>query len=152
YNAVLNLSAPQARAAFDLLSGEVSASAKTALVEDSRFLREAAIDRLRAAFGTVGATRTPGVAYAADAKRVPAPATTDGVSLWSNGLGSFGRWNGDGNAAALKRDTGGFVAGADGLVGDTWRLGLLAGYSRTTFNVRDRSSSGSSDNYHVGLY
>src|SRR5262249_54368495 len=86
YHAGLNLSAPQARAAFDLLSGEVSASEKTALVEDSRFLREAAIDRLRAAFGTVGAARSPVMAYAADAKLVPAPATTDGFALWSNGF------------------------------------------------------------------
>jgi outer membrane autotransporter protein len=152
YNAVLSLSAPQARAAFDQLSGEVNASANTALVEDSRFLREAAIDRLRAAFDTVGATRAPVMAYAADAKLVSAPATTDRFAVWGNGFGSFGHWNGDGNTATLKRDIGGFVAGADGFVRDTWRLGLLTGYSRTAFNVKDRSSSGSSDDYHVGLY
>jgi outer membrane autotransporter protein len=36
-------------------------------------------------------------------------------------------------------------------VGD-WRLGLLAGYSRSSFDVDDRASSGSSNNYHLGLY
>ena len=29
---------------------------------------------------------------------------------------------------------------------------MMAGYSHTTFNVRDRASSGASDNYHLGLY
>ncbi|WP_211413012.1 autotransporter outer membrane beta-barrel domain-containing protein [Bradyrhizobium iriomotense] len=152
YNAVLNLSATQARSAFDQLSGEVHASAKAALIEDSRFVREAAADRLRAAFDTVGAVHSPVMAYAADDRLVLAPATTDRVALWTRGFGSFGRWSGDGNAAALRRDTGGVLIGADGIVGDTWRLGLLGGYSRTGFNVKDRSSSGTSDNYHAGLY
>jgi len=35
---------------------------------------------------------------------------------------------------------------------DTWRLGAVAGYSNTSFDVKDRQSSGSSDNYHLGLY
>jgi fibronectin-binding autotransporter adhesin len=35
---------------------------------------------------------------------------------------------------------------------DTWRFGAVAGYSRTTFDVKGRHSSGASDNYHVGLY
>lgn len=38
------------------------------------------------------------------------------------------------------------------MVGENGRLGLLAGYSRTSFDVDDRSSSGSSDNYHLGVY
>ncbi len=38
------------------------------------------------------------------------------------------------------------------LVADTWRAGVLGGYSRSTFNVKDRNSSGTSDDYHVGLY
>src|SRR5690606_372306 len=33
-----------------------------------------------------------------------------------------------------------------------WRLGLVAGYSHSSFSLGERSSSGSSDNYHLGLY
>jgi outer membrane autotransporter protein len=44
------------------------------------------------------------------------------------------------------------VSGLDAIVAETWRAGVLGGYSRTTFNVSDRASSGQSDNYHVGLY
>ncbi|MCL2636571.1 MAG: autotransporter outer membrane beta-barrel domain-containing protein, partial [Betaproteobacteria bacterium] len=50
------LSAPNARAAFDALSGEIHASAQTALIEDSRFVREAATDRLRSPSGNAGAS------------------------------------------------------------------------------------------------
>ncbi|MFX5801330.1 hypothetical protein ABTE09_19665, partial [Acinetobacter baumannii] len=59
YNAVLNLSAPQAQYAFDRLSGEVHASARTVMIEDRRFLRGAVNDRLRAAFSGVGAATMP---------------------------------------------------------------------------------------------
>ncbi|WP_181832850.1 autotransporter outer membrane beta-barrel domain-containing protein, partial [Bosea caraganae] len=49
------LSAAQLGTALNSLSGEVHASAKTALVEESSALRSAALDRLRSAFGSVGA-------------------------------------------------------------------------------------------------
>ncbi|RDJ20331.1 hypothetical protein DWF00_14190, partial [Bosea caraganae] len=55
YNSLLMLDAGSARTAFNQLSGEVHASAKTALVEESSALRSAALDRLRSAFGSVGA-------------------------------------------------------------------------------------------------
>ncbi|EZQ15294.1 hypothetical protein CF98_12720 [Halopseudomonas bauzanensis] len=58
------------------------------------------------------------------------------------------RWE----AARLNRSTGGFLMGTDAPVFDTWRFGAVAGYSRTSFDAKDRYSSGSSDNYHLGLY
>ena len=69
YNAVLQLDASPARAAFDAVSGEIHASAKTALIEDSRFVRNAAIDRIRTAFDAVGAVSTPVICllYTSDA-------------------------------------------------------------------------------------
>ncbi len=150
YDAVLNLSAEQARYAFDQLSGEIHASAKTALIEDSRFLRNAVNDRLRAAFDGVGASGSA-VTYENGVPR-PVAANTDGFAVWGQGFGSWGHTSGDGNAARLNRSTGGFFVGADAPVFDTWRFGAVAGYSQTSFNAKDRHSSGSSDNYHVGLY
>ncbi|MFZ2154972.1 MAG: autotransporter domain-containing protein [Bradyrhizobium sp.] len=149
--ALAGLDLTQARGAFDQLSGEVHASAKGVMVEDSRFLREAAMDRLRAAFDGVGAVSMPVMAYALGEPML-APATTDRFAVWGRGFGSWGQWNGDGNAATIKRDIGGFFIGADGLVADTWRVGAVSGYSRSNFRVADRNSSGSSDNYHAGLY
>ncbi|TPJ24349.1 hypothetical protein FJ425_21270 [Mesorhizobium sp. B2-7-2] len=150
YNAVLNLSAPQAQYAFDQLSGEIHASAKTALIEDSRFVRSAVNDRIRAAFDAVGASGT--VTTYVDGKPVTVKANTDRLAVWGQGFGSWGHTHGDGNAATLNRKTGGFFVGADAPVFDTWRFGAVAGYSRTDFNVKDGHSSGTSDTYHLGLY
>ncbi|MGO4717310.1 autotransporter outer membrane beta-barrel domain-containing protein, partial [Bradyrhizobium sp. 2TAF24] len=151
YNAVSNLSAPQARSAFGQLSGEIHASAKTAMIEDSRFVRSAVNDRIRAAFDGVGAANGPVTTYI-DGKPVPVAATTDRFAVWGQGFGSWGNTNGDGNAARLNRSTGGFFIGADAPVFDSWRFGAVTGYSRTNFDVKDYRSSGWSDNYHIGLY
>jgi outer membrane autotransporter protein len=151
YNAVLSLSAQQARSAFDQLSGEIHASAKTALIEDSRFIRNAVDDRIRAAFDSVGASSGTVVTYE-DGKPRAVAATTDRLAVWGQAFGSWGHTDGNGNAARLNRSTGGLFVGADTPVFDTWRFGAVAGYSRTNFDVDSRHSSGSSDNYHVGLY
>lgn len=152
YDAILHLATDaDARRAFDQVSGEVHASAKTALIEDSRFLRNSINDRVRAAFEGVGAMGGTVVTYENGQPRL-APANTDRLALWGQGFGSLGHTGSDGNAARLTRSTGGFFMGLDAPVLDSWRLGAVAGYSRTSFNVKDRASSGSSDNYHLGLY
>ncbi|MCT7378693.1 autotransporter domain-containing protein [Chelativorans salis] len=144
-------SAEEARAAFDALSGEVHASAKSALIKDSRFVREAAAGRVRAAFGGVAADAVPVLAYGPEGRGI-APADTERFAAWGQAFGSWGRWDGDGNAAALDRDIGGFFLGADMAVADTWRLGVLTGHSRSTLEIDERTSSASSDNFHLGLY
>lgn len=139
------------RSSFDQLSGEIHASAKTVLLEDSRYVRDAANERLRSAAGAVGASAAPVLASAGGGARL-APATAMGPASWIQGLGSWRQTDGDGNAAQVKSSTGGFLLGADAPVSDAWRLGLMAGYTRTDFDVRDRASSGDSDNYHLGAY
>nr|WP_234903066.1 autotransporter-associated beta strand repeat-containing protein [Ensifer adhaerens] len=151
YNAITNLSAPQARNAFDQLSGEIHASAKSALIEGSRFARNAINERLRAAFDSAGASNGTVTSYVGG-NPVEVEATTDRLAFWSQGFGSWGHTDGDGNAARLNRSTGGFFAGADVPAFDNWRFGAIAGYSHTSFDVKERSSSGSSENYHAGLY
>lgn len=146
----LTMTGAQARAAFDTLSGEIHASMQGALVEESHFLRDAAVGRLRAAFGTVGAmlapVQTPGVT-----RMESAPATTDLPATWGQAFGAWGHADGDGNAARLDRRTGGFLLGADASVED-WRLGGLIGFSDSSYDLDDRYSSGSSRNYHIGAY
>lgn len=132
------------------LSGEIHADINGALVEDSRFARDAANRRLQSAFDAVSA---PALTTASiDAGGVhAAPANTDGIVIWSEALAMTGDANGSGDAADFDRTTAGFVGGADIPVGD-WRLGVLGGYSRSNFHVDDRASSGSSDNYDLGIY
>ncbi|UNK79197.1 autotransporter domain-containing protein [Sphingopyxis granuli] len=128
FDAVLNLSTAQAQNAFDQLSGEIHASARTAMIEDSRFVRSAVWDRLRGA------------------------ANGDRGGLWGEGFGSWGHTGSDGNAARLDRSGGGLLMGADGAFGGNVRVGAVTGYSRTTLDVDARGSSGQIDSYHLGVY
>jgi outer membrane autotransporter protein len=148
---VVQLDAPAARSAFDRLSGEIHASARSALIEDSRFVREAALDRLQAgACGVSGAD----VTLAVERSGGPADTGCDGAQTvaWMRALGSWGRIAGDGNAARLGRSTGGLLLGADRQFPGDWRLGALAGFSRTRIDAPVRNSSGQSDSVHLGLY
>lgn len=144
-----------ARRTLNQLSGEIHASAKTALIEESRLLGTAMNDRLRSAFGSVGAA-TLDYGYTADlapTTRGPMPLPqAERFAVWGQGYGSWGRSAGDGNAATLKRSTGGFLLGADAAVFDNLRFGIVAGYSRSDFDVANRFSMGESDNYHLGVY
>ncbi|RVB66166.1 autotransporter domain-containing protein, partial [Mesorhizobium sp. M7A.F.Ca.CA.004.06.1.1] len=140
-----------ARLALDAASGEVHASAKGMLIEDSRFVADAATARVRAAMGDVTAPAMPVMAYGEGGPEL-VEANTSRFVVWGQAFGSWGTASGDGNAAGLDRSTGGFLAGGDTAIGDAWRVGLLTGYSHTSFDVDDRASSGSSDTYHIGLY
>jgi len=126
FAAAVNLSADQARPAFDQLSGEIHGSARTALLEDSRFLRDAVQDRLR----------EPGTGFA----------------IWGNAVGSWGHWASDGNAARLNRSINGFVLGADAPVLGTARLGLVGSYASASFDAQARGSSGKRESYEIGVY
>ncbi|TFL13039.1 autotransporter outer membrane beta-barrel domain-containing protein [Pusillimonas caeni] len=153
YDAIAQLPDDEAliRSSFDALSGEIHASARTALIEDSRFVRNAANDRVRAAFATPGASTAPVQAYGSALTPTQVSASDSGPVVWSQAFGSWGSTDSDGNAARLDRDAKGLLIGADRRVG-AWRVGLLAGYSRSDFKARDRASSAKSDNYHLGLY
>jgi outer membrane autotransporter protein len=128
YNALAYLpTAAAAQAAFDQISGEIHSTARGQTVQDSRFVREA----LSAVMQQPG-ERKPG--------------------LWVSGYGSWGRTDGNANAANVKRDIGGFFVGAETGLGENANIGVLAGYGSATINVADRASSASTDDVHVGAY
>lgn len=132
------------------LSGEIHADINGALVEDSRFVRDAANRRIRSAFDAVAAPSSTTAALDDNGLHA-APANADGIVIWSEALATTGDVKGSGFAADFGRETAGFVGGADAPVG-SWRLGILGGYSHSRFDVTDRASSGSSDNYDLGIY
>ncbi len=125
---VAGLGESAVRPAYDALSGEIHASAKGMLVDDSRFVR----DGLNA--------------------RLLAGEATGERGFWMSSFGSWAKADSDGNAASLEHNTGGFLGGADAVFLEDWRLGLAGGYSRTSFDVDGRNSSGTSDNYSLGVY
>lgn len=142
FTAVLNLSDEEAGAALDVLSGENHASTRTALVEDSRFPREAALDRARTAVRAVAAGGQPPAH-----RRI-----SDSLAFWGEGFGSWANWNGDRNTAELDRSIGGFFLGADAEVHQDFRLGVFGGHDSARFKLNRRSSSASADTAHLGVY
>ncbi|MDE7548661.1 autotransporter domain-containing protein [Acetobacter fabarum] len=150
--AVSQLGLRGARAAFNALSGEVHASARTALIQDSFFVRQAALDRLDNAgcdkASADGTIRTADLRTQRDDG-----CHTDRAMLWGEAYGSLGHNTGDGNAATMQHSTAGFVMGADAPVMQTWRVGGLVSYGRSMFDIGGgRASSGHSNNVSVGGY
>lgn len=111
------------------LSGDIHGTVRGVLLEDGRFVREAALARLREA-GSAGVAGAPGP--------------------WGHGYGSWGTIGSDGNALAAERSVGGFVGGLDGVVAGDWRLGMLAGYARS--EVTAGTGKADADSYQLGLY
>ena len=120
------------------LPGEIHASLKSALLDDSHFIRDAANNRLRAAFGDVAAPSLPVLAYGPDGVE-PQTAAGDGFAVWGQGFGSWADWNGNNQVPGLDRSVGGFLVGGDAPFGENARIGALAGYSRTSI---DEAESG----------
>jgi len=140
-----------ALAAFDLLSGDMHASAQGALIEDSSLVRDAATARIRAAF-EAAPVDLPALGYGEDVRLDAAASGPNRLALWGQAVGGWGRTGGDGNAAALDRSVAGFLAGGDAAIAENWRLGALAGYTHTNFDAAQRVASGSSRNFHAAIY
>ncbi|WP_425062091.1 autotransporter outer membrane beta-barrel domain-containing protein [Pyruvatibacter mobilis] len=132
-DAVIVLSQADARAAFDSLSGEIHASAAGLFLQNSRFARTAAGNRVRASFNTP-------------------EEGAGGAGVWVHGYGNWGDTDGDGNAASMDQTAGGVFFGADAEIFDGWRGGLMAGYGDTSFDVDARTSSADADSYTIGAY
>lgn len=127
YDAVVGLGAADVQGAFDDLSGDIHASTKGMLVDDSHYVRDAFNARLLG-----------------DASQ--------GHGFWTSAFGAWARSESDGNAGSLAHSTGGFAGGADTVLADEWRMGFAGAYSQTSFDEASRGASGTSDNSSLGLY
>jgi len=121
FDPLVRLSSAAAGAAFDQLSGEIHASTRGALFEDSRFVREAML------------------AGREERRR-----------LWVHGYGSWGETEANGNTAALDRNSSGLLAGFDLPIGSHWSARLGGGYSHARFSADALVSTARLDTWHVG--
>ncbi|MGO1069047.1 autotransporter outer membrane beta-barrel domain-containing protein [Lysobacter sp. CA199] len=128
WNAVAVLSAEQARAALDSISGELHASTQTALIEDALSIQHAVLD-----------------GYTDSQQR-------GDMRVWIKALGARAQTDATHETAKLERDSSGLLFGADWALGQNWRLGALAGGGKTRNDVDARGSRSESDNLHYGLY
>ncbi|MGB5938024.1 MAG: autotransporter domain-containing protein, partial [Rhodanobacter sp.] len=134
YDALVKLDVPQARRAFDQLSGEIYPSTLAALTEDDRYLRDAVNRHLL------------GLGEGVDGR------TADGTGAWLSTWGHWGRDDGDSNAASLRANGSGLLLGVDRSVGTDSRLGLLLGHGQNSMDVAGRTSSAHVLNHQLGVY
>ena len=172
---VLFETAAGARQAYDALSGEVHGTVQSEILDDSLYVRQAILGRLRQAGFThapdvmgalgfagpvtvAGSGESPVLGYASasgfPAKAPPAAAPRFGsdVAFWSQGVGALGHIDGDGNAASARRDLAGFFSGVDARFGEFARIGLAGGYTHSSLSVDARASSAGIDTAHLGAY
>lgn len=124
----------QVGAALDALSGELHAATPMALVESSRYLRDAALSR-------AVAVRSPGAADDAAG------------GAWVQAIGGSGKLDGDANAARTDSNSNGLLVGADHVFGSGWQVGGLVGTGRTDIKqAAGRGARSEIDNTHFGAY
>lgn len=149
---VAALNAATTPGALDQLSGEAYATTATSMVEDSKFVRDAALARIRGAFGRVSAPAMSVLAYGETGAAPIAAAAATPFAAWGQGYGSWANYDGDGNVASADRTIGGFAVGIDHSIGDAVRLGVLAGYAQSSVDVDARNSSADVETASVGAY
>lgn len=156
YEAIVRLVGPTAQEAFEQLSGEVHTSGIPVLTGGSGNVRGIVSQRFQGTFGgTPSASAFPLTSYASYGSYGASDLDAGGPgrdAIWGQVFGSWGRTSGDTRGASIRHDDGGFLVGADAVLSETWRVGAFGGYSRSTFSAADRASSGSSDNFHLGLH
>ena len=147
---VVGTSTADARAAFSSLSNaSIHASAAGVLSEQSHFLRDAVLDRLRQDFpmSDTPASANSVFSYAGDAPTAPAVAAlptkkTRAVAaplgpvyaVWAQGLGSWGSLSGNRNVARTDNSIGGVISGVDLTFNRMLRLRFAGGYSQSNFS------------------
>ncbi|KRA70628.1 hypothetical protein ASD78_17440 [Lysobacter sp. Root667] len=126
----------QAMDALDALSGELHASLRSVLIDDSRHVREASLARAQAGSG----------AFDAAAEGEAQSATW--IQLLKNG----GSLHADGNAGEVGYNGDASLLGYDYRFGNGWRLGVLGGLGRSDARLGARRSRGEVRSRHLGLY
>ncbi|WP_244464853.1 autotransporter domain-containing protein [Martelella endophytica] len=123
------------------LSGEIYASALTALQNEADGVRDAIHARLGASFDD-GAPAANGVGGAPVA----------GMTAWISGYGNWGNTFSTSNTASMSTSLGGTIGGLDAPIGDSGRLGLAVGFGSQRFKSSALNASGQAGSTSVALY
>lgn len=124
----------QAPSALDQLSGELHASTQAVLIENSRVLRQAALDRQR---------------LAQDGRTIGLDAKNQGV--WVQLPRQSGQFAGDTGTSRTAHSSTGLLLGFDHTLQQGTRVGVVAGSSQTEVKAGARGKA-SVDTYQLGLH
>lgn len=148
---ILGLDRAGAQNAFNSLSGEIHASTVSALLEDSRYMRDALNDRMRQP-GCNSSQDDPRQVLASRENRLSSSGCQGEMVGWMRVLGTWGDMSGNSNTAKLDRNLSGFVLGSDRQLDDTWRAGAAVGYTRSDLKASQRQSEATVNTTHLGAY
>jgi len=112
------------RSALADLAGEVHASQRTAALKDAQLVQDAVIDRL-------------------DSPVMP------GIAVWGQFLSRDGHDDGDVGGASIHRNTFGGAGGIDMALGESARIGVAGGATRTKLFAAQRGSSARIESTHL---
>src|SRR5262249_12266167 len=79
-------------------------------------------------------------------------APTPEITWWAQGVGAWGRVDGDGNAAEAKRNLAAAFTGVDRRLGDNWRDGFVGGHTDFTLSLNTRASAANNAAAYLGAY
>ena len=135
YQQIVGMNAFQAINAFDNLSGEIHASAKSGILSNSRYSRNAVSQHL----GGVNA--------------ITGTQIESGKGLWINMWGHNGNLKADSNAAEMDNKGFGMMLGVDAYSSDKTTLGVALGYEQNELSVdSNRQSSADTEVVHLMAY
>ncbi len=72
--------------------------------------------------------------------------------FWVQGIGVWGKLDGDGIAANVHRDLAGVFAGIDRRFAPNWLVGIASGYTNSSLSIADPASSAGIETGHVAGY
>jgi len=157
YNALLNTSQSSAGAAIEQLAGANNANLTSATLGASSQVGSSMLSAMQQMGGS------PGLLVGLDQRDTPVLAANGVPSearnlndpnargrLWLQGIGGYGKLDGEHGSSGLEQRTKGSVLGADWALNPAWRLGVLGGYSKTDLDAT--GVDGNVESWHAGVY
>ncbi|RON59776.1 autotransporter domain-containing protein [Pseudomonas fluorescens] len=157
YNALLNTTQSTAGAAIEQLAGASNANLTSATLGASSQVGSSMLSAMQQISGS------PGLMIGLDQRDTPVLAANGVPSearnlndpnargrLWLQGIGGYGKLDGEHGSSGLEQRTKGSVLGADWSLNPAWRLGVLGGYSKTDLDAT--GVDGNVESWHAGVY
>ena len=141
----------QARTALKQLSGEAYPSNASVLLSQGDTVRTLSLDRLR---GNLDAPMRAGrpTAQTGGAPSPDALPQSGAYPVWTQVVGNWSKFKGDGNAASVSQSSGGLFVGGDTEVGKGWRVGGAVGYLDSRNTISDSASRTKVDSYTATVF
>lgn len=157
YNALLNTSQSSAGAAIEQLAGASNANLTSATLGASSQVGNSMLSAMQQMGGSpgllVGLDQRDTAVLAANGVPSEARNLNDPNArgrLWLQGIGGYGKLDGEHGSSGLEQRTKGSVLGADWSLNPAWRLGVLGGYSKTDLDAT--GVDGNVESWHAGVY